>query len=230
MYKSVAIHQPNYIPWLGYFYKISQVECFVFLDDVQFSNEGMHNYHYIKTQNGPLRLKIPVFQSLGDRINEIRVKDELNWREKHLSLLKANYKHADYFEEVFTDYMSLINENQGLLADLNESIIKFLCKKLSIKTEFINSSSLKITSSKEDKIIDICTALGCNIYYSGTGARIYQNEEHFEIKGIQLKYSEYRSFEYKQQFHGFQSNVTILDFLMNCGYHWDIVNEMQDVK
>lgn len=230
MEKKIAIHQPNYIPWLGYFYKISQADYFVFLDDVQYSNEGMHNYHYIKTQNGPLRIKIPVFQTLGDKINAIRVNDELNWREKHLSLLLASYSKADNFKEIYTDFRTLINEKHAYLSVLNTEIIKFICNKLGIKSEFINSSSLNIKSSREEKVIDICTALGCEIYYSGTGAKAYQQEEHFERKGIELRYSEFHIFSYKQQYSHFQPNVTILDFLMNCGYRWDMVLENQPIS
>jgi hypothetical protein len=225
--RSVSIHQPNYIPWLGYFYKIYQTNYFVFLDDVQFSNEGMHNYHYIKTLNGPQRIRIPVFQTMGDKINEVRIKNELNWREKHLNLLRQNYKDACHFDEIYSDFSSLINESNEFLYSLNISIIKFLCRKLGIKTEFIKSSDLNISTQRETKIIEICTALQCDTYYSGTGARSYQKEEHFLNKDIRLKYSEYQVLRYIQQYSGFQSNVTILDFLMNCGYRWDMVIEKQ---
>ena len=227
MSKSVAIHQPNFIPWLGYFYKIYQSDCFVFLDDVQYSNKGMHNYHYIKTRNDLQRIKIPVFQTLGDKINEVRIRNELAWQDRHLNLLKENYRHAEHFDEVFSDFSDLINNDHEFLSLMNISIIRFICKKLGIKTEFIRSSDLNVISARETKIIDICSALKCDLYYSGTGARAYQKEEHFTEKGIKLKYSEYKIVQYKQQFQEFQSNVTILDFLMNYGYNWDFVIKQQ---
>jgi hypothetical protein len=225
--RSVSIHQPNYIPWLGYFYKISQTDFFVFLDDAQYSNEGMHNYHYIKTRNGPQRIKIPVLQTLGDKVNEVRIKNELKWQEKHLNLLKENYRNAEYFDEVFSDFSMLINDGHQNLSIFNINIIKFICNKLGIKSEFLSSSELNIPTTKETKILDICTALNCEIYYSGTGARAYQKEEHFLERGIQLKYSEYKILQYNQQYSGFQSNVSIIDFLMNCGYHWELVLDYQ---
>lgn len=225
--KSVSIHQPNYIPWLGYFYKIYRSDYFVFLDDVQFSNEGMHNYHYIKTKDGPQRIKIPVTQTLGDKINEVRVRNDLKWQEKHLNLLRENYRKSDHFREVISDISSLINENQEYLSPLNIEIIKFISGKIGLKTVFVKSSDLQISTVKEKKIIDICKALECNIYLSGTGAKGYQDEMNFMEQGIQLKYLNYNPFIYKQQFGAFQSNVTILDFLMNCGYSWDIVVKQQ---
>ncbi len=227
MNRTIAIHQPNYIPWLGYFFKIHQADYFVLLDDAQYSTSGMHNYHYLKTGNGPQRIKIPVHQSLGDKINEVKLKNDQGWKEKHLQLVKDNYQMAEHFEEVFADFETLLNVEHEYLYTLNISILKFLCKKLGIETELVNSSALDIHTVREERIIDICLALEGEIYYSGTGARAYQNEDNFLQKGIELRYSEYKVFEYKQQYQGSQSNVSVIDFLMNHGYRWDMVIKHQ---
>ena len=87
----ISIHQPDYISYLGYFYKISKSDIFVFLDDAQFSNDNMHHWNRIKTPQGECRLKIPVEQHLGDPINRVRTKDELKWKQKHLKTLEMNY-------------------------------------------------------------------------------------------------------------------------------------------
>ncbi len=225
--KIIAIHQPNYIPWLGYFYKIYQSDIFVFLDDVQFSNEGMHNYSYIKTPQGSFRLKIPVRQKLGDKIMDVLAKDELGWKRKHLKTIEVNYRRAKNFDEVFHDYTSLIEKEYPSLASINITMIKFFAKKLGIKSIFINASELNINSTREEKVIEICKALGGTIYYSGTGAKIYQKEENFKSRGIELRYSVFTSFEYPQLWDEFQSNITILDYLMNCGYDWESVLNSQ---
>lgn len=216
----VSIHQPNYIPWLGYFYKIAQSDIFVFLDDVQFSNQGMQNYHYIKTPQGPFRLKIPVNKSFGDNINQVLTNESIEWKQKHLKILESNYKRAKHFYEVFQDVEHLLSVEYCDIAMLNRTIIEFICSKFGIKTDFINSSELNLNSSREEKILDICSALDCRIYYSGTGARAYQNEENFAKRRIELKYSQFQAFEYPQLWGPFQSNVTVVDYLMNCGYDW----------
>jgi hypothetical protein len=226
--KIIAIHQPNYIPWLGYFYKIYQSDIFVFLDDAQFSNEGMHNYTYIKTASGSFRLKYPVQQSLGDKINDVRPKDELGWKEKHLNIVESNYHNSVYFNDVFNDYKDVILKDYANIAILNIAFIEFFARKLGINTEYIKASDLNINLSKAEKIIEICRVLGGKIYYSGTGAKAYQKEEDFESFGIELRYSVFKPFHYPQLWEGFQSNVSALDFFMNCGYDWERVFKNQE--
>jgi hypothetical protein len=227
--KIIAIHQPNYIPWLGYFYKIYQSDIFIFLDDAQFSNQGMHNYTYIKTKAGSFRLKYPVQQSLGDKIMDVHSKNELGWKEKHLSVLESNYGKASYFKPVYNEYRELLLDgNFENIADMNIAIIKFFCQKLGISAEYIKSSELNLLPSKTEKIISICKMLSGTIYYSGTGAKAYQTEEEFSSHGIELRYSVFKPFQYVQQWDGFQSNVTALDFFMNCGYDWDRVLKNQE--
>lgn len=225
--KTISIHQPNYIPWLGYFYKIDQSDVFVYLDDVQFIKKGMHNYHYIKTPQGPFRLKIPVIATYYSKINSVVPNDELDWKDKHLKTIASNYKRAPFFEEVFEDFSGLLNRQYENLARMNEAIIQFYCSKFGITTSFVDSSTLNITTTNEERILDICKILGADVYYSGTGARSYQDESSFEKNGIILKYSEYKPFVYPQQWGDFQSNVTVIDYLMNCGYDWGRVLESQ---
>lgn len=224
MSKIVSIHQPNYIPWLGYFYKIARSDIFVFLDDAQFSNSGAHNYHNIKTPQGKLRLKIPLEYKLGDNINEVRTKDELGWKKDHLNKIRLNYKKAPYFEEIFNDFELELNKKYKNLSELNTEIVKFICAKFNFKTNYISASELNLNSSREEKVIDICNELDATIYLSGTGAKAYQVEENFINKGLTLEYSDFKPIAYKQLWNtDFLISVSIIDFLMNYGYDWDFV-------
>lgn len=228
----IACHQPNYLPWLGYFYKIYQSDIFVFADNLQYSNEGMQNYCYIKTSQGPFRLKIPVYQSLGDKINEVRTKDELGWKKKHIKAIELNYRKAKKFSEFFDDYVKLIEKEYPSLIMMNITIIKFIAEKLGITRRYINTSELDLNGKKEERVLQICKALDTTIYYSGSGAIVYQTEEHFKSIGIELRYSNFTPFKYPQLWEGFQSDVSILDFLMNCGYDWELVlrNQKEDLR
>lgn len=225
--KTIAIHQPNYIPWLGYFYKIYQSDIFVFLDDVQFNNEGMQNYHYIKTPQGSFRLKIPVNSKFGNNIKEVTPRYELSWTSKHLKTLEMNYKKSPHFEEVFTDFKALLQNEYPDIATLDIAVIEFISRKLEIKTVFARSSEMGLHTAKQEKILDICNYLEAGIYYSGKGASAYQKAEDFANRGIELRYSTFTPFEYPQLWGPFQSNVTIIDYLMNCGYDWNRVIENQ---
>lgn len=220
----IATHQPNYIPWLGYFYKVYQSDTFVFLDDVQFIKKGMQNYHYVKTPQGSLRLKFPVSNaSRGALINEVVSKDELGWKKAHLKTLKFNYSKAPYFNEVIDDFTNLLENKYSNIAEMNSIIIEFISKKLGINTTFINSSKYCLTSSGESRILDICEKLKASVYYSGTGAKNYQEESNFKKNGIALKYSKFKPVIYKQLCGEFQPNVSIIDYLMHCGYDWERV-------
>ena len=108
----VSIHQPDYIPWLGTFYKMSHSDVFIYLDDAQYSNKAAHDFNYIKTPQGSYRLRIPVEQHLGDKILQVKTKDNLNWKEKHLKTISMNYCRSPFFQEIFTDLSDVINQKE----------------------------------------------------------------------------------------------------------------------
>lgn len=229
MSEIIAIHQPNYIPWLGYFYKIYQSDIFVFLDNVQFSNKGMHEFHYIKNPGGRFRLKIPVRYSYGDTISQVETNQTLEWRNSHLNQIAVNYRKAKFFELIFQDLSQVYNQNMiGNLSEFNIELIKFISGKMGFKTEFVVASGLEIQNTdKNDRIIEICKSLNAAVYYSGNGASAYQNPETFASNGIELRYSSFKTFEYPQLWGSFESNISIIDFLMNCGYDWQRVLDNQ---
>ena len=226
--KIIATHQPNYIPWMGYFYKISQCDIFVFLDDVQFSKTGAHNYHYIKTPDGLLKLKIPVKHGFIDPINKIITNDNSGWKKRHLDDLRKNYKDAPYFKSVFIEFEKILLEEKTNLAEFNIGIIQFFIKKFGLNTTTIKSSELNldINLKGENRIIEICKSLDASIYYSGKGARAYQNEVNFKLNNLKLVYDDFSPFKYNQLFGEFISNVSVLDFVFNYGYDWKKYLEM----
>ena len=226
--KTIGIHQPNYIPWLGYFYKIYQSDIFVFLDNVQYSNKGMHDFHYIKNPQGRFRMKIPVKVNFGDAILDVKLNNELKWRENQLLQLETNYKKAPYFKEVFQDVQTIFDQNTDTLSAINIGLIELISAKFGIKTTFVKSSDLSIVDNeKNDRIFSICKELNANVYYSGTGAAVYQNANEFKANGIELLYSTFKPFKYPQFWGEFESNISILDYLMHCGYDWENVIKNQ---
>lgn len=216
----VSIHQPDYIPWLGLYYKIAHSDLFVYLDNAQYSNEAAHNFNTIKGPSGAQRLKVPVEQHFGDLICNVRTKDELNWKEKHLKTLQMNYSRAPYFKEIFPGYQEILQEHRGAISILNMSINKFICDGFGIHTPIRKSSDMDIKSNKEARVIDICLAVGGTEYLSGTGAKCYQNEQDFSYKGLKLTYLDYQPIIYPQLWGKFVPCLSVLDYIFNCGFDW----------
>ncbi len=214
----VAIHQPDYIPYPGYFYKLAKSDAFVFLDDCQFSNDNMHNWNVVKTPQGSVRLKIPVESHLGDNINVVRTKDELKWKEKHLDIIFHNYKKSPFYDEIMPEYSEIIKKEYANLSELNIAIVKYMCEKFGFAPKFYKSSDMNIQTRREERVIDICAALGATEYLSGHGASVYQVPEHFSDRGIKLTYTDYEPIKYSQLWGEFLPNMSIVDYVFNCGF------------
>ena len=98
----IAILQPNYIPWKGYFDLIAYVDHFVILDDVQFTKRDWRNRNLIKTSQGTQWITVPVISKgkYDQKINEVLI-DGNSWRQEHLNSFKANYSRAKYFDQIY---------------------------------------------------------------------------------------------------------------------------------
>ena len=220
---NVGIHQPDYIPWLGLFYKMYLSDVFIHLDDAQYSNEAAHNFNVVKTAQGELRLKFPVEYHLGDQINTVRPKYELKWREKHLRTIEMNYSKAKFFKETFPEFKDIFMVDYPNVADFNITINEYIAKQFGILPKFIKSSEFALETRREEKVIDLCVAVGGTRYISGNGARVYQEPEHFAARGVELTYLDYKPIEYPQVWKGFLPCMSVLDYIFNCGYDWDYV-------
>lgn len=223
--KVVAIHQPDYIPWIGFYYKVAHCDQFVYLDDAQYSNEADHNVNSIKTSQGAFRIKIPVEQHLGDKICDVRTRDELNWKEKHLKTFEMNYKKSSFFDDIYPRIQDVMNDVYSNIADFNIALNQMILDGFNIKTPIIRSSSMNISSVREARILDICKELGASEYLSGTGAKAYQEESHFTDIGIKLTYLDYKPIEYTQLWPkvGFLPCMSVVDYIFNCGFDWSTV-------
>jgi hypothetical protein len=218
----VAIHQPNYIPWLGYFAKISRAHKFVFLDTVSYSHGGFTNRNAIKAPNGSAWLTIPVLKSRrsGQLINEVETSDTRAWRAKQLATLKSNYGRAPFFKQVYPmlEHRYCDAANKGFaLADFNIGLICAIADYLAIRVEYLRSSQLDVAGQKTDLLVDICRTIGATMYLAGSGGKAYQEDAKFEQAGIAPRYSSFAGQPYPQMFGEFASNLSVVDALMNCG-------------
>ena len=213
----VAIHQPQYLPWLGYFDKMDQADVFVLLDDVQYKKNEWQNRNKIRNAEGWQWITVPVLHEFGQKIYEIKIDNQRDWREKHLKSIEQNYSQAPYFKENFSFCKEILEKEWEHLVELNIGFVQHLKKGLGISTDIVRSSTLGIETDKTERLVDICKHLQADIYLSGTGGSDYLEEEKFQESGIQLEYQKYTHPEYKQVYNGFCPHMSVIDLLFCCG-------------
>ncbi len=216
----VSIHQPNYLPWLGYFHKIANSDAFVFLDNVPYTKNSLINRNKIKTQRGASWMTLSVLtkgrkeQFIGDT----EINNGTPWRETHWKTIKANYSKAPYFPEYRDRFESIYQKDWKNLCDLNETLIKLICEIFGIQNpKFVRASELGVCGKSTSLLINICKAIGADTYLSGNGGKKYMDEELFDKERIILKYSEFQHPVYRQLWGDFIPNLSVIDFIFNEG-------------
>lgn len=222
----IAIIQPTYLPWIGYFDLMDQVYKFVFLDSVNVLKRSWDVRNRIKTSQGELFLTVPLQSDLHRDLrlfSNTRIDYTHNWQKKHLSNIVHAYAKVPFFEEVYHDFEQLIKTKYSTIAELNITIICFIADKIGIKTLFYKSSEISgIEGRKDVRLVNICHALGATKYLSPQGSAAYIEAEQpggaFPSAGIELYYHNFEHPTYPQQDSFFMSHMSIIDLLMNCGY------------
>lgn len=219
----LSVHQPQYIPWLGYFDKINKSTCFVFLDQVKYKPREYQNRNKIRTKDGWMWLTVPVIsKGLGHQeICEVKIDNNSDWQKRHWRSLERCYNRAPFFKEYYHFSKSVYSAKWEKLIDLNIHIIKYLLKALKIETPLYYESGIEISSQGTDRIIEICEKLKADTYLSGIGGKSYLEEEKFVQAGIKLEYQNFIHPVYHQlymQGHGsFLPYMSVIDLLFNEG-------------
>lgn len=217
--KTVAVIQSNYIPWKGYFDIIHDVDTFVFYDDVQFTVRDWRNRNIVKTAQGPRWLTVPVGASRNRLVCDVGISDPL-WGPAHWTALKHHYGRAPHFgryapmlEEVY------LQRRWTNLSELNQHMTRLIARDcLGITTEFRDSREFGSTGCRQERLIDLLTRAGADVYVSGPAARSYVDERRFAEAGITVVWKDYAGYPPYPQFHPpFTHQVTILDLLFHVG-------------
>ncbi len=214
-----AIHQPQYLPYLGFFHKLLHCDIFVALDNVQFQKNGLQNRNKIKTSQGWQWLTVPVINRFGQLINEVRISPEVFWQRKHWSALVSNYSRAPYFDMYGPGVKDLVDREWSHLCDLNMALTRWTAEVLGIKTAILYSSALKVDGKQTEFLINICNAVEADCYLSGPGGANYMDLMAFEAAGITVSWQNFTAPVYEQLFpeFGFIPNLSIVDTLFNYG-------------
>lgn len=212
----VSIHQPNYIPWLGYFDKINRSDVHVFLDDVEYTKNGFINRNKILMNSEEIYLTIPVSKKDHDsHILKIGLND-VRWKKKHIKTLTQAYSKSRFTKRYMPVFEDIISKSQNL-CKLNSEVVMWMCGEFGIDVRFLFSSHLTKDRemTKTSRLVEICNLLGAKSYLSGLGARDYLQLEEFADIGVI-----WQSFVhplYEQQSDVFVQNLSALDLLFNEG-------------
>lgn len=218
--KVAVIHQPDFLPYLGFFHRLLQADLFVLLDHVQFVTNGSRSWTHrdkIKTAQGERWLTVGVKKvTLGTPINDVLLADT-DWREQSLNLLKENYRNAPYFEEIFAYMEKLYATPAERLVDFNVASINLLLNWFGITIPIVYSSDMAPMGKKNELLVDILTKTSATHYLSGIGAKSYFEPEPFLATGIEVQWQSFEHPVYPQQFEGFIPYLSSVDLFFNCG-------------
>ncbi len=214
----LSSHQPNFLPYMGFFYKMARCDVFVLSGDNQYSSKGLHNKNYIKIGGKKFPITVPVKYEHPSRIDNVQICYQSDWISELLKTLQINYKKAPCFDEAFSLVEGVVNNHYLNLSELNEAFIRALADKFGLRCKIMLGRDLELAEHRMDRIIEMCNKLGANTYYSGIGGKAYNQDEKYAENNISLVYSDYEPVQYKQLGDGFIENLSVLDYVFCNGF------------
>jgi hypothetical protein len=220
----VAIHQPHYLPWLGYLHRMAQVDLFIVLDHVQFERRDRQNRSQIRVGGEAHWLSVPVSQrSQKERIIDKQVdnSDPRPWGRIHFSSLRHAYSQAEHFKTYAEALRSILEARWERLVELNRATLDFMRDAFEIRTPLARSSELGVEGAKSELILNLCRAVGADRLLAGFGgSRRYLDPEAFARHGVRVEWHQFTHPEYAQCGpQPFIPGLAALDLLFNCGPH-----------
>lgn len=216
---SIAIMQPVYLPWMGYFEQMAVCDEFMFLDDVQYTKKDWRNRNKIRTKTDWMWLTIPVQRAkFGQTLSETKISYSENWTAKHLADIRTNYAPCPYYQDIYDILAAAFTQQPVLLTDLTVSLTRQLAEYMGIHTPISFASDVpRVSPDRHDRIIELCRARNADLVYTGPAAKAYMDLDFLRNAGLEVIFQNYQHPHYKQHFPGFESHMAIIDLLMNHG-------------
>lgn len=217
----VTIHQPEFLPWLGFFDKLRQCDVFVLLDHVQYEKHYFQNRNRIRSRTPqawswltvPVRLK----GRFGQPIQEVEIHDTTDWRRKHLTAIEMSYRKARAFDAYWASFTEIYRRPWQRLAELNIALIEWLAGSFGLRRTVLRSSELGVDGSRSQLLLAICQRAGATEYLSGISGRDYLDTALFEEAGIRVTFQEFHHPIYQQAYDPFVPGLSSIDLLLNYG-------------
>lgn len=217
--RTASIHQPQYLPYLGFFHKLAHSDVHVLLDTVQLHRRGLQHRNKIKTSTGWQWLTVPVSSSSREVLGEVRISRTEPWQDKHARALSINYARAAHFPELGAELVAIVRRPWDRLCELNEALIRWVMEVAGIRTDLVRASDLGVDASRTDLLVDLCRSVGADRYLSGPGGRRYMDLDRFDAAGIDVAWQEFAHPTYEQVFPtvGFIPDLSVVDALFCAG-------------
>ena len=217
----VTIHQPNYLPYLGFFDKMKESDIFVIYDDAQFNKREFQHRNKIRIYEGWGWLTVPVIKK-EIPIKEIEIVNEIqknkpHWSKIHFREIRANYANTEYFGIYEEELRGIYGKKYERLVDLNMNLIKFLMKAFDINVKTVYASKFEFKTNSSKKNLDIVKSVGGDVYLSGHAGQNYLDVPLFEKEGIKVLFQDFKHPVYEQRYEGFVPNMAAIDALFNVG-------------
>jgi hypothetical protein len=214
----VAIHQPHYLPWLGYLAKWAAADLLVFLDTVQYEKNGWQNRNRINTKDGPRWLTVPVRARLGTPIAEVEIDTRQDWARRHLHAIEHAYAQASHFRRYAPALASFYAESWTRLAPLAMASARWLATAVGIATPSRAASELGVSATDPTaRLVALCRAVGGSVYLAGRDGARYLDRAQFKAAGIAVRAQEYTHPVYAQPRGEFVPFLSALDLLLTHG-------------
>lgn len=213
----VAIMQPYFFPYLGYFSLIKSADIFVFYDDVKFIKRGWVNRNQFLINGKSHMFTLPIEKASQNKaINELNISNWNEFQKKFLKMLTMSYKRAPFFVEVMNLINTTFSASKHNLAEFLIASINKICLYLKIETITTRSSMLdkNEVDSGQSRIINICKQLNATSYINAIGGIELYDPAIFSRFGIELKFNNFKSMFYSQFDNPFVPYLSILDVLM----------------
>ncbi len=217
---TIVISQPMLFPWVGLFEQIRLADAYVHYDDVQYSKGSFTNRVQIKTSHGLRWLSVPLHHlRLGQKILEVKLDNERDWRREHVELLAQTYAPAPFQKEMLALVEAVYQPPATTICEVASASIEAVCSYFEFPKpgQIVKSSQLDIAGQSSQRVLDIVKHLGGSTYVTGHGARNYLDHSLFEASGVRVEYLDYQKIPYPQLHGAFTPTVSILDLIANLG-------------
>jgi hypothetical protein len=214
----LAAHQPQYLPWLGFFDKMDRVERFVLLDTVQYKKNEWQNRNRIRTAAGWQWLTVPVHYRFPMTIREVAIDEIGSWRRKHRESLRIHHARSPFKEAILPAIEAVLDEPFASLASLNVRLIRLLAGFLGVRTPVLLASEVPgLPEGADTRLIALCRYFGATDYLAGQGGGAYMDLDAYRAAGVGVTFQDFRHPVYTQTYPGFEANLSVVDLLLNCG-------------